>query len=154
MWRSTMYYDHPRNFSKRWRLTRISVWWLCVEEGIIANTHCNVQDALGIWEQINDWFQPRIYTRDREFLFYFNDLYRWPHTHCLISFTEIISCRNNHFYRLPKLTAASNHMSIGNFCHCKRNTCFKSRNIVVWMTNGVFLNYVTYVIILMRLIFE
>lgn len=49
----------------------------------------------------------------------------------------------NRLYRLPKLTAGNNQISIGAFATAYTKAIFESRNIVAWMTIGVPLNYAT-----------
>lgn len=59
------------------------------------------------------FFQTGIHTRDKAFVLPFctDDHTYW------ITFTETLTNRNNHLYRLLKLTADNNQMSVENICH-------------------------------------
>lgn len=91
----------------------------------------HLQDASGIWIQINGCFQTGTDTRlEIEHFVHFNVVYRWLHTQWMTTFIEATASRSNCLYTLPKLTAGNNKMSVGNVCHSVQNDCHESWTVL------------------------
>lgn len=98
----------------------------CVRESGFLH---DIQVKSCIWEQINVMLlNKNIYIRDRAFFFYFNVLCKWPQTFWMI-FIKITDIHDNQFYKLSKLIANNDQMSVKNICHCIDNSCFESCDI-------------------------